>query len=409
MSIKTKRQALDSIHKRTRILGGKPFDSFVCYVGTDPVEHKKIMFERTTKEAVANDVNEFFDVVGRGSSPALARQLSARDFAEFSLVRAMLSDAGISSMSLVSIVQDYINRQGRTIRCTLGEALQKYLDSFSEVQIVHRQCIANRVGQFVRTLGPGRIASEVTALDISNYADKHLSGVAPKTWNNHIQYIKSFFSWMCRKDIGYCIDNPASDIRAKQIAYKEPEFVTAETVRDLFSAACGVEDPHRRAELISFLALSFFNGVRADEIFRLGSQDVNIEEGWVRVAMPKGFSRGIAPRMVPLTDTAKKWLVFAAGAMRKPPTSTAFIAGMANGSVALKTVFRIDPSLVKRLPHNAGRHSFITMHVALHGNPTETEAICGTSKQMRTKNYMGLATRKQAEDYFAVLPPAKID
>ena len=399
MSIKTKKQALDSIHKRSKVVGGKTYDSFVCYVGTDPVEHKKIMFESSTKDGCIKAVSEFFDTINRGASPAFARSLSARDMAELTLVRSMLADAGIAGTSLVTIVQDYIGRAGSIVPCTLGDALDKYLDTFSDVQVVHRRCIENRVGQFVRSIGACRKVHEIAPRDIASYADKELCNVAPKTWNNHISYIKSFFSWCCRKDVGYRLDNPAADMRQKQIAYKEPEFVTADKVRAVFDAVDKKTTGVRRSQLLAFLALSFFNGIRTDEIFRLDGRDIDVTDGWIRVAMPKGFQRGIAPRMVQLTDAAKAWLVYSG---INPHAGTSLLDDIPSADAVHKSILRAAPDV--DLPHNAGRHSFITMHVALYGNPTQTEAICGTSKQMRTRNYMGLATRKQAEEYFSVMP-----
>ena len=254
----------------------------------------------------------------------------------------------------------------------------------------------------MRAIGPNKNVSDVTPRELASYIDAKLSDAAPKTYNNHITYIKTFFGWCCRKDVGYRLDNPAEDLRAKQIAYKEPEFVTADKVRPVLEAVDKATDGIRRAQLLTFIALSFFNGVRVDEIFRLDGRDLNIEDGWVRVAMPKGFQRGIAPRMVPLTGAAKAWLRYSG---IKPHDGMRLMSAFPSANAIYKAIVYAMPSVVG-FPHNAGRHSFITMHVALYGDPTKTEALCGTSKQMRTRNYMGLATRRQAEEYFNVLPPS---
>ncbi len=54
------------------------------------------------------------------------------------------------------------------------------------------------------------------------------------------------------------------------------------------------------------------------------------------------------------------------------------------------------------------RHSFGSYHYALHGNPLETSRQLGhkASDQVLFDHYRALATKTQAEAYFAIKPPA---
>ena len=54
--------------------------------------------------------------------------------------------------------------------------------------------------------------------------------------------------------------------------------------------------------------------------------------------------------------------------------------------------------------HNCGRHTFITYHVAAYSDPAKTTAMVGTSDKMRADNYCGLATKKDGDAYFAIMP-----
>lgn len=58
---------------------------------------------------------------------------------------------------------------------------------------------------------------------------------------------------------------------------------------------------------------------------------------------------------------------------------------------------------VTRKP-NRLRHSFCSYHFALHANENLTSATAGNSPAMIHSNYKGLATKKEAEDWFAVRP-----
>lgn len=60
---------------------------------------------------------------------------------------------------------------------------------------------------------------------------------------------------------------------------------------------------------------------------------------------------------------------------------------------------------------NAMRHSFGSYHYALHGNPLETARLLGhkASDQVLFDHYRALATKAQAEAYFAVQPPTSTE
>ena len=53
------------------------------------------------------------------------------------------------------------------------------------------------------------------------------------------------------------------------------------------------------------------------------------------------------------------------------------------------------------------RHSFGSYHYALYGNPLETSRLLGhkASDQVLFDHYRALATKAQAETYFAIKPP----
>ena len=54
---------------------------------------------------------------------------------------------------------------------------------------------------------------------------------------------------------------------------------------------------------------------------------------------------------------------------------------------------------------NGLRHAFCTYHFALHANENLTAAQAGNSPAMIHAHYKGLATKAEAEKWFAVVPP----
>jgi len=53
---------------------------------------------------------------------------------------------------------------------------------------------------------------------------------------------------------------------------------------------------------------------------------------------------------------------------------------------------------------NGLRHAFCTYHFALHSNENLTAAQAGNSPAMIPASYKGLATKAEAEKWFAVAP-----
>ena len=53
---------------------------------------------------------------------------------------------------------------------------------------------------------------------------------------------------------------------------------------------------------------------------------------------------------------------------------------------------------------NGLRHGFVTYHFALHQNENTISAMAGNSPAMIHAHYKGLATKAEAEKWFAVRP-----
>lgn len=406
MSIKSKKDALASIVPFTKHSRGVSYEGFFVYIGTEKRTHRKISIWKATRPALEEAIRQFYDSMGVGASPSQALDLSPEDFADFSLARSILARAGHAEVLLSEVARDWVRSHGSVDNArTLDEALREYLSTFPAVQKAHRGCIEMRVGVFVRSIGGARTVSSITAQEVQRFLSGRFGSASPKTYNNSLSYIKSFFNWCAQKPRQFCAENPCADLRGRTIQYSEPEFVLAPTVRRTFALALERGDESERNQWVWQLALSFFAGVRTEEICRLRRCDIDLAHGELRVATPKGFQHGVAPRMVELTDAALSWL-----RAYPVPTDSSDApllpkARNMDGVIAWTKARAAKSGEPLALPHNAGRHSFATMHVALLKDPARTEAMMGTSKSMRIHSYMGLATKAQAEEYFGAVRP----
>ena len=416
--LKSQKEAIDSIRAivvtKKAIPGVRSelrYPAFYAYVGTHPVTGKKIQFTRARRAEVEEDIDKFYRAFKSGDpsfyadasgSPVL-RPREALDYRE---AREALDASGFAGLTILEVARTFIRDNQGVMRISLRDAYDEYLSSFADNQTSHVESIKSRVGRAILALDAHRAVSEITPREVSTMLRDEWGKAAPKTYNGNLTYLRSFFEWCKKPSRRYCRNNPTDGIEKRPEPYEEPKFLSPEDTEKLFRIVEAEKDRWAdHAEMVQWLALSYFAGLRSAEIHRLTGRDVNLSEGWVRVARPKGYQHGVAPRMVPLTDAAKAWL--AAYPIPRKPDERIFhtIAKPDDHADHLKYGVRGRVAI----PRNAGRHTFVTMHVAAFGDPRRTEILVGTSSAMRVNHYMGLATKAQGEAYFAIRPSKKVD
>jgi integrase len=159
-----------------------------------------------------------------------------------------------------------------------------------------------------------------------------------------------------------------------------------------------------RPELIPFLAIGAFAGLRHAEIKRLDWVEVDLERGFIEVKAAKAKTR--SRRLVPISENLRAWL-----SPHKRPSG--HVVRFQN--CAKQIVWLVDDinaaSANKDAPklawkHNALRHSFISYRMALpeiqSADKVATEA--GNSPQMIFKHYRELVRPEEAKAWFAIRP-----
>lgn len=391
MSIKPKRDVIKSLTQVTRVIYGKEREIWSIYFGTDGAG-KKVRASRSSKADALLCIDEFYRKLKEaGDSITVLKPAQVYDAkAAFEL----LENAN-SPMTLTEAVRRLLavsGDAGGVVQKTLTEAYQEYYEAIPAQQEHHRHAVRMRVGKWVRKHGANKPCSSVTARQVADY----LSSVgknSEKTYNNVLSYIKTFLTWCTKKERMYLPANPIDDMDAKKIAYKEPEYMP---VRDFEKMIRHFESTGNKESLV-VIVLSFLCGIRTEESKRLldDPSQINVEEETIRISMPKGWSQGMAPRSMQITESALAWI---------KAYSLEDWFGTFNWKNARMRTFKEVRSLGIKVPFNAGRHTFITMHVAAYGEPAKTEAITGTSKAMRSAHYMGLASKRDGERFFSILP-----
>ncbi len=149
----------------------------------------------------------------------------------------------------------------------------------------------------------GRFANMASEHQPSDRRDdsKHLDelNVAGRTQQNHLRHITSLFRFAARKK--YLPKDALDEIAAvekPEAELTDIEIFSPVELRELLTAA--------RPEIIPWLAVAAFAGLRTAELQRLDWHEVNLAERYIEVTAAK--SKTASRRLVPITDNLLAWL-----------------------------------------------------------------------------------------------------
>jgi integrase len=323
--------------------------------------------------------------------------------------------------SLRAAVGDYVENAKKIQGRTLGEVVDGYLSSVATIQ---RTELADAVEEFIRgeqrrtvsadghraqlsakyaenkALLLRRFATTFKNTSVADLAKQHLDlfvgslkkafGVeTAKTRNHYRGAIRSFFGWCVRKDY-LSPTNRLTEADAMQTELAntaEVEFYTPKEFRTLLEAAEG--------PMQALMAIGGFCGLRTAELLRLDWAEIWRIEGHIEVGREKAKTR--QRRLVEICPALTAWL---------EPFRSYTDGRIWNNteSVFQKAALALAEQAGVERKDNALRHSFCTYHFARHANENLTAQQSGNSPTMIHQHYKGLATKAEAEKWFAVAP-----
>jgi len=144
-------------------------------------------------------------------------------------------------------------------------------------------------------------------------------------------------------------------------------------------------------EMIPFIAIGAFAGLRAAEIARLDWSAVDLKRKIIhlRADQAKTASR----RIIPVSDNLRAWLLPRVGKGRVVPNAE-----------MQKKVAPLARILGFEWPNNVLRHSFISYRIAIVKSAEQVALEAGNSPTIIFKHYRELATEEQAEEWFGIFP-----
>lgn len=230
--------------------------------------------------------------------------------------------------------------------------------------------------------------------DIQDFLDSfvHYSAESKK---NFRRILNTFFKWCSLED--YITTNPVEKVKQIEVTRGTPQFFSSEDVTLLFKAAMAL-DP----ELIPFLAVSAFAGIRSfevDRIFRQYPGDIRVKdrEIYVRAEVAKAPKHKPRPRLLEdLPDNLWTWLEY-----KNPKTGEPYLLDSASYMVRRQKLYQ---NAGFEWIHSGLRHTFITHSVPVFGIEKTAQWSGHIELATMKDHYQGIIGKRGGNLLFYITP-----
>ena len=319
-------------------------------------------------------------------------------------VLSALKALGASSVSLTECVAFALPRLAPSKVVTVSEAAESYLAALAgQVSAEHKRTTGIYLSR-VTSLHGGLPISHLDGVKINELLSslrkrdrkgrdgKVIPGKAasPK-FRKHVltatrQLVRHAVSrgWLAKGVVDFEIVETPRSKKAGAIAIFTPDELSALLA-------------HAEPDLVPFLAIGAFAGLRSAEIERLDWREVDLVHGHIEVTAAK--AKTASRRLAPLPDNLKAWLT---QSHRK--AGRVFEADTSAGRLTVRLQALAKRAGLEGWRKNALRHSFISYRVAAVQNVSQVALEAGNSPQMVFSNYREVVKAADASKWFGILP-----
>lgn len=285
--------------------------------------------------------------------------------------------------SLIEVAKDYRQRNLRPLK---KETIAKLVED----------CLAQKKTDGLSTRYIGQLRSDLTRFGkafskpIAEITTEELDewirsvGSAPRTRNNFRTSLNTFFAY-CRRN-GYLskhLPTEAEGVGRVKVRDHRIRVLTPKEMTKLLKKAT--------KEMIPFIAIGGFAGLRSAEIQRLNWADIMLERGWIEVR-PEN-AKTATRRLVPISDNLKAWLQPLAGS-----------GPVLKWREIWRDVIALAKKLKIRWEQNILRHSAISYRVASTNDVNRIALESGNTPAIIFKHYRELVMPEDSEAWWSIMP-----
>lgn len=268
--------------------------------------------------------------------------------------------------------------------------------------LVHRTDVEDRLEKFCDTFGE-KLMADITTKEAEKWLANLGRTYKPQSVVNFHRIAKRLFAYAVPR--GYCEKNIFTTIDKPKVKAKETVGIfTPDELQAILSEA--------HPDLVPWLAIGAFAGLRAAELDRLHWEDINFERGHVEVKSSK--SKTAKRRLVPITDALAAWLEpyrnkGRTGSIRPKnfhnKRRAAYRAAGFSTPCSEPDGDKKRAQELRRAPDNALRHSFASYRLADTNDAPKTAMELGhTSTTLLFSTYRELVSPETAKEYWAIRP-----
>ena len=288
--------------------------------------------------------------------------------------------------TIADAVDHYIaHLQATEKSCTAKELVRELLDAKQAdgASERHLRDLRSRLSMFAQKF-EDKMISTITQKEIDTWLRS--LPFAPLTRNHYRQLAILAFNFALRA--GYVTTNPAEHAAKAKVISDAPGILTVSEVSRLLESAA--------PDVLPFIAIGLFGGLRRAEIEKLDWSEIDFESGLIEVKAEK--SKTASRRFVALQPNLREWLL----PLRKHR------GRITAGGSELRRLFteaRAAAGIMADWPDNGLRHSFASYHLAHFKNAADTALQLGHHDSRVTfAHYRELVRPKEAERYWQIKP-----
>lgn len=382
--------------ERVRKINGRTYIDWCAYCGT--FGGKPIRIYAKTKHEAKVKASCFLSMY---KCNPVAQILNRQKLLDAANALEYLLGNGFEEQTLTQLAFDFVRREKISGKInyrniTLGEMLKLFLSRIKDSQKRSLQSYNTAINNLLKSISETKPLNEISREEISKHLSKFPSII---TYNSNHARLRYIFNWCV--DEGILEQSPMRNLKPKPVPYHEPVYFLPEKVEAIMRL---IEKNPPDADGALFFIFGFFCGIRTAEIMRLEWRDINLEEGYVRIRQPKGFSRGVKPRLVELEPNAKAWI-------------KGYYTPQKSGKIITSRLSEWKKQILQPLGlgwgndrnHNVMRHTYATMHAGAFRNPGATALNLGHghSSAVLERYYMGVVPRETAYKHWQIWPKKK--
>jgi len=251
--------------------------------------------------------------------------------------------------------------------------------------------LRNRLKQFATSFD-GKPVAEITSTEIDNWlrglSDSQTGKpLAATSRNNFRRVLMVAFNFA--QDRGYCVGNPVEKTAKAKAIQTAPGILTVDETSRLLESA--------PEELVPYIAIAAFAGLRRAELERLDWKEVDLQSCLIEVMASK--AKSARRRFVKIKPNLLLWLkpyAQSRGAVTPPDYSK--LLDKAREGAGIKT-----------WPNNALRHGFASYYLAHFKRAGAAELaleLGHTNSNLVFQHYRQLVRPKEAKRYWSITPTA---